>query len=146
MTHEVLTDPAFARPLAPRDAFHAPHFAAGREGRLLVQQCPTCGHRQFYPRALCVECGGTPEWLEASGRGEVHTYTVIHQMQVPPFKDDVPYIVAMIDLEEGVRLMGNVLDCPPTDVHVGMPVEVVFVAVDEDAAFPQWRPVRGSVQ
>jgi len=140
MTHDVLIDPALERPLAPRDAFHAPHFKAGREGRLLIQSCPSCGHRQFYPRALCVACGATPEWSEASGRGTVYTYTVIRQMLVPPFKNDIPYVVAMVDLEEGVRLMGNVLSCPPDDVYIGMPVEVCFVALDDETAFPQWRP------
>jgi uncharacterized OB-fold protein len=143
MTFDVLTDPALARPIADRDGVSAPYFRACREGKLLIQACPECGHRQFYPRPLCLNCAATPEWMTASGHGTVHTYTVIRQMLLPPFKDATPYVVAMIDLDEGVRLMGNVISCDPEDVSIGMPVEVCFVAVAEDAAFPQWRPAAG---
>lgn len=87
-----------------------------------------------------MECASTPEWEEVSGRGMVHTFTVIHQMHAKPFVDELPYVVAMVDLDEGVRMMGNVTDCDPAAVHIGMPVEVHFIEAEEGTGVPFWRP------
>ena len=98
-----------------------------------------CGHRQFYPRAVCTDCGGDVEWLTCSGRGTVHTFTVIRQNHAKPFKDELPYVVAIVELEEGPRMMGNVTGIDPDDMQIGMPVEVYFVQADEGVAVPFWR-------
>ena len=98
------------------DAVTKPFWDATLEGRLTFQQCPVCGHRQFYPRAACTACGATPELRDAAGTGTVHTFTVIRQFGGPGFKDELPYVVAMIDLDEGVRMMGNVTDVDPETV------------------------------
>ena len=132
----------WVKPLPQPDAVSAPYWAAAREGRLLVQECASCGNRQWYPRALCTRCGAEPGWLTCSGRGVVHTFTVIRQMGMPGFRDETPYVVAMIELEEGPRLMGNVLDVAVEDVRIGMAVEVVFVDSADDIGVPQWRPRR----
>jgi len=116
-------------------------FEAAKRGELLYQRCPSCGHRQFYPRALCTACGGEPAWATAAGRGVVHTFTIVRQNGQPPFKDELPYAVAMIELEEGVRMMGNVTGCPVESVRIGMPVEAYAVECDESMAVPFWRPV-----
>ena len=101
-----------------------------------------CGWRgrQFYPRALCTVCGADPEWERASGRGTVHTFTVIRQNYAKPFRDELPYVVAMIELAEGPMMMSNVTDCAADDVHVGMPVEAHFVTADEGIGVPFFRP------
>ena len=91
----------------------APFWEAASEGRLLYQRCPSCGHRQFYPRALCTACGATPEWAEASGRGEVHTFTVVRQHGGKAFREELPYVVAIVELSEGVRMMGTLTDVAP---------------------------------
>ena len=101
---------------------------------------PACGHRQFYPRALCTVCGADPEWERASGRGTVHTFTVIRQNYAKPFRDELPYVVAMIELAEGPMMMSNVTDCAADDVHVGMPVEAHFVTADDEIGVPFFRP------
>ena len=116
-------------------------FEAAKRGELLYQRCPSCGHRQFYPRALCTACGGEPAWATASGRGVVHTFTIVRQNGQPPFKDELPYAVAMIELEEGVRMMGNVTGCPVENLRIGMSVEAYAVECDESMAVPFWRPV-----
>ena len=91
-----------------------PFFDAAREGRLLIQQCTACGEHQFYPRKICIHCGSPDvEWVEASGTGTVHTFTVIHQQGMPGWRDEVPYVAAIIDLEEGVRMTSNVVECRP---------------------------------
>ena len=100
-----------------------------------------CGHHQHYPRKLCIRCGGEPAWQPASGRGTVHTFTVVRQFGLPPFRDELPYVVAMIELEEGVRMLGNVTDIPPDDVHIGMSVEAYAVLAEENVGIPYWRPV-----
>ncbi len=102
-------------------------FDAAREHRLLIQRCTACGKHQFYPRKICVACGDPGvEWVQASGRGTVHTFTVVHR-GIPGWVEGGPYVAAIIDLEEGVRMTSNVVDCTPAHVRIGQPVEVTFV-------------------
>lgn len=137
---EVVRGQQWDRPIPRKDNVSAAFWEACAAGRLLIQECPACGHRQFYPRMLCRSCGGTPDWLEASGRGTVHTFTVIRQNHARPFRDMLPYVVAMVELEEGPLMMGNVTDCDVESVHIGMPVEAYMVEVEEGLAVPFWRP------
>lgn len=131
-------------PLYVPDPGAQPFWAAAAEGRLLIQECPGCGRRQFYPRPLCLDCGGSPGWLEASGNGTVYTFTVIRQNGDPGFAGVLPYVVAMIDLAEGPRMMGNVIGCPVDDVSVGMAVRAVAVTVAPSMAIVQWEQASGS--
>ena len=78
--------------------------------------------------------------MTTSGRGTIHTFTVIHQYGMPPFRDELPYVVAMVELPEGPFIMGNVTGCDVDDVHVGMPVEAHFTKIDEEVGIPFWRP------
>jgi uncharacterized protein len=109
-------------------------------GELLVQRCPSCGHHQFFPRALCMACAAEPEWVRASGRGTLHTYTIIQQNRTPPFDALSPYVVGIVELEEGPRMMTNVIGCDPSEVRVGMPLRVDLVTAAPDVALPFWRP------
>lgn len=117
------------------DAF----FDAAREGKLLIQKCASCGMFQFYPREVCVHCGSADvDWAQASGRGTVHTFTVIHQQGMPGWRDEAPYVAAIIDLDEGPRMTSTVVQTQAADVSIGMAVEVVFV--DEGTyVLPRWR-------
>lgn len=115
-------------------------FEAAARGELLYQQCPACGHRQFYPRLLCTACGGDPAWATASGRGTVHTFTIVRQYGMPPFKAELPYAVAMVDLDEGVRMLGTVTGCPVESVRIGLRVEAYAVECGDGLAVPFWRP------
>ena len=117
-----------------------PYWDGCLRGELLYQRCAACGHRQFYPRLLCTACGGGVDWAMASGRGVVHTFTIVRQNGEAPFKDELPYVVAMIELDEGVRIMGNLTDCPVESVRIGMPVEAYAVECEEGMAVPFWRP------
>lgn len=140
-THEVVEVEEWAKPLPQIDNVNAEYWQAAREGRLLVQQCPACGHRQWYPRALCTECGAEPEWLETAGRGTVHTFTIIRQQGIPAFKAELPYAVVMVDLEEGPRVFGAMPGVDVARVAIGLPVEVYFVAAADDTGVPYWRPI-----
>lgn len=137
-----MTDPApvEGRPLPAFDPVSRVFWEAAARGELLFQECPACGHRQFYPRALCAVCAQTPAWRQAAGSGTIHTFTVVRQHTAEPFRSWVPYPVAMIELDEGPRLMGGVINCDVEEVHIGMPVSVTFVDAGHGVTLPFWQP------
>lgn len=128
------------RPVPELDPVTKPYWEATKRGELLIQECPKCKHRQFYPRAICVKCGSEPGWLKAKGEGVVHTYSIVRQTGAHPFNQWTPFVVAIIELDEGPRMEGNVVGCPVDDVHIGMKVKVDFVELNEEASLPFWRP------
>jgi uncharacterized OB-fold protein len=124
------------RPAPIPDPESQPYWNATRDGKLLVQRCSAHGHVQLYARPHCLVCRSPVAWVEASGRGTVYSFTVIRQNFGRPFRDMVPYVVALVDLDEGARLMTNIVGCEPDDVTVGAPVRVRFDPVSDDAALP----------
>ena len=94
-------------------------------GRLEIQRCRSCGQHVFYPRgSVCPHCGGLGlDWVAASGRGTVHSFTVVHRAPAE-FASEAPYVVVLVDLEEGPRIMSRLLGVEPAAVAVGMPVEL----------------------
>lgn len=130
-------------PVPVPDADSAPYWAATLEGRLELQRCDACGNLVFYPRARCPGCHGERlTWTMLAGTGVVHAFTVVHRPADPSLTDAVPYVVALVDLTEGARLMTNIVGCDAGDVHVGMPVAVQFRRVSESAALPVFTPRR----
>ncbi|MGI9625007.1 MAG: Zn-ribbon domain-containing OB-fold protein [Acidimicrobiales bacterium] len=136
---EVLDEGPWTRPELDPGPLDRPYFEAAGDGRLIIQRCPQCDHRQFPPKMFCTRCGGSPEWFEVSGLGEVYTFTVLRRHGVPPFVDMVPFVLAMVDLPEGARLMGNVIGADLETFAVGRPVEAYAIRVDESLALPTWR-------
>ena len=120
-------DGPVARPLPAPDPLTTGFWAAARERRLVVQRCDSCGTLRHYPQPMCANCHSMDwSWTELSGRGTVYTFTVTHQVFHPAWAGHVPYAVATIELDEGVRLVS---DLPPEDVDdvaIGSPVEVFF--------------------
>src|SRR5688500_15601452 len=120
------------RPLPVPDEVTQPYWDAAREGRLVAPRCDACGTLFFPPRPRCPSClASSVSWEELSGRGVVHTFTVVRQAPYPAFADDVPYVLAVIAADEGVHLMSNVVGCPPENVRVDDRVEVVFDEVSD---------------
>lgn len=117
-------------------------WAATADQQLLMQRCGACGHLQLYPRATCTSCGSTElGWEAASGRATLHTFTVARRATHPAFDGAEPYVVAIVELAEGPRITGNVVDCPVDDVRVGMPLELTWDDPGEDGIrLPLWRP------
>lgn len=116
-------------------------WAATTEGRLLLRRCDDCATVIWYPRAHCPACGSQDtSWMPASGRGTVYTFTVVHRSAVEGFRDALPYVVAYIELEEGPRVLTNIVDCDPASVVVGMPVTVVFHDTGAGSALFRFRP------
>jgi uncharacterized OB-fold protein len=123
------------------DAESRPFWEGCRRHELVLQRCADCGTVRHRPRALCPAClSGQIEWIRASGRGAVYSFTVTHQNQAPAFRRAVPYVLAYVELEEGVRMLTNVVGCEPGQVRVGMPVQVEFVDLDEERSIPRFRP------
>ena len=146
MPFEVRTDVEYAKPLPAPDATSAPFWRAAAQGELRLQRCPAFGHRQNYPRPLCTAFCVMFVWWTTSGRGAIYTFTVIRQYGAKPFRDELPYVVAMIELEGGVRLMANVTDCAPEDVHIDMAVEAWAVRASDDVGIPYFRPAHAGAR
>ena len=118
-----------------------------RQHRLLIQYCPDCGRHQFYPRTLCAAClGGNPEWVEASGLATVETFTICRIPVSAAYAAQLPYVVAIVRLEEGPTMMTNIVGCDPASVAIGMPVAVVFENWSDEITLPQFRPRHGAAQ
>ncbi|MCU1614393.1 MAG: hypothetical protein JWO98_1933 [Frankiales bacterium] len=125
------------RPLPVVDADSARFWAALRDRKLTVQRCGTCGRHVFYPRALCPNCHAElVDWVECSGRGTVYSYTVARRPAGPAFAADAPYVVALVDLDEGVRMLTNVVSTPLENVRIGARVVVRFTDVAEGITLP----------
>ena len=110
---------------------------------LWVQKCNDCDKAYFYPRDFCPACGSrNVEWIQASGRGTLHTFAIVHRAPVPAFRDRVPFVVAMVDLDEGARMPTNLIGVEPDPAHiqVGMPVEVAFEDLTDEITLPMFRP------
>jgi hypothetical protein len=129
-------------PIPVPDADSSRYWAATLEGRLELQRCDACRRLVFYPRARCPRCyGDRLTWTTLAGTGTVHAFTVVHRPADPSLADAVPYVVALVELTEGARLMTNIVGCDPSDVHVGMPVAVSFRPVSDAASLPVFSPV-----
>lgn len=116
-------------------------WGAARDGKLLVKRCTDCGRAHHYPRPFCPYCWSRAvEWEEASGRGTVYTYSTVHVNDLPPFGDKVPYTAAIVELEEGPRLMTTLVDTDGVELRVGMPVEVDFRHETDDVTLAVFRP------
>jgi len=119
-----------------------PYWEGCKSHELRIQKCAACGHAQFYPRLYCTACmSDKVEWIKASGRGKVLSFTIVYRPVTQAFAGDVPYVVALITLDEGPQLMSNVVGCPPEQVSIGMPVEVTFEDWTEEISVPKFKPL-----
>jgi uncharacterized OB-fold protein len=133
--------PAVAKPLPEITPEMAPFWEAARRHQLVVQQCGGCGAYRFPARELCSRClSRASTWVPVSGRGTVFTWAVMHQASHPGFAAEVPYAVVTVELEEGARLLTNVVGCDVRELRVGLPVEVVFDDVTAEVTLPKFRP------
>ena len=127
-----------ARPLPEADEDSAPFFDGGMDGRLMLMKCMDCGQLRMPARKHCDNClSGNTAWVQASGRGKVFTFSIMHQQFHPGFQ--VPYNLATVELEEGPRLNTNLVGIADDDIRVGMEV-VVDWEKHEDVALPKFRP------
>ncbi len=119
------------------------YWDKARAHELWLRRCIDCAKPYFYPRDFCPTCGSRDvEWIQASGRGTLHTFAIVERAPVPAFRERVPFVVAMIDLDEGVRIPSNLVGVDPTpaSIWVGMPVVVTFEEVTDEITLPMFTP------
>ncbi|MYB42857.1 MAG: hypothetical protein F4X76_11890 [Chloroflexi bacterium] len=116
-----------------------PHWEGCKRGELMVQRCVECEGYVFIPQPACTFCLSEElEWVRSSGKGTVYSWTTVYRPQQPSF--ETPYISAIIEVEEGWYMMTNLIDMSVDDVRIGLPVEVVFHAINDEITLPYFRP------
>lgn len=130
--------------MRPRPGVHRDNlfFWEGvRRGELLIQRCAECGRLRHPPSPMCPGCRSlAADAVKASGRGTIYSFCKPREPQLPDF--DPGYVVVLVELAEGTRLVANLVGIDPAEVHIGLPVEVEFVAVDPGLTLPMFRPLR----
>ncbi|HEY4135751.1 MAG TPA: Zn-ribbon domain-containing OB-fold protein [Alphaproteobacteria bacterium] len=118
-----------------------PYWEAAAQHKLRVQQCHVCGKHWFPPSQRCPHCTAADfAWVEVSGKGKVYSFVVFERVYHPAFEGEVPYVVALVELAEGPRLLTNVVGIAPDKVRCEMPVKVLFDDVAEGVAVPKFTP------
>ena len=128
------------RPLPEIDGLARAFWSGAVEGKLLIQHCRGCDDYQFYPRPACLSCRSNDvEMVEASGRGKIYSFTVIYR---GPYEDiPAPYVVALVNLDEGVRLLSAIVNCDPATLRCDMPVRVTFAPLRDGIVLPVFEPI-----
>ena len=134
---------AYSKPLPAMQGFSKEFYDWCKQHELRFQRCSECGVWRHVAREMCAECGSMQwEWAKSSGRGTVFTWTVVVRALHPAFQDNVPYAPVVVEMDEGVRIVSTVVDCPPDELEIGMPVEVYFDAVTSEITLPRFRRAR----
>ena len=141
-----MSEPDFTKPLPNITPEAKPFWDAAAQNKLVMQRCQDCLAWVWTPRPLCNECGSERiDWTPMSGKGTVYSFTVIRQVvgraASKAFEPDIPYVVAWIDLDEGPRMISNVVGCPVDDVKLGMPVAVVFEQQSPEVWLAKFKPL-----
>jgi uncharacterized OB-fold protein len=129
---------SYNKPLPRLDTLNGPFWAAAKQGKLLLQHCPSCGDVRFPPGPVCPKClAGDQDWIESSGKGVLESWIDMHRAYWDGFKGDLPYRVCLVRLEEGPVVVSNLVD-KTENLRMGAPVQVVFDAVTEDVTLPKF--------
>ncbi len=132
------------KPVPVVNTWAQPFWDAARQNRLEIQKCCSCNKHIFYPRMACPHCSSDNiEWVQCSGRGKIYSFTVVESNAPSAFAGDIPYVVAVIKLDEDVQMLSNVVDCDFDDLRCDMPVEVVFEQLDDEFTLPKFTPCQG---
>ena len=136
------TQPPRPMPRPENRGLTAPFWEAAKRHELVCQRCRQCANWIFYPREQCPTCFSTDlEWAPVSGNGRVFAYTIVYQPANPAFGPDAPFVYAIVQLDEGVRMPTNIVECELESVHVDMPVTVVFDDVSPEWTLVKFKPV-----
>ena len=118
-----------------------PFWEGTRKHYLMIQKCNECGHHWFPPSTVCKECGSNNiEWVQSSGKGKIFSFVIFHRLYHKGWNGEIPYVVAVIELEEGARLLSNIINTPPDNVKCDMPVKVVFEEATNNLTLPKFTP------
>lgn len=138
---------ATPRPVPQPDDISAPFFDGAARGQLMLQHCSACGRWCFPVRERCPHClAAGLAWRPGSGRATLYTFAIMHQVMHPGFAAEVPYNVCQVDLEEGVRMVANVVGLPNGALRIGMDLEAVFEPAGDGVCIPRFRPAGGEAR
>jgi uncharacterized protein len=139
---EIEMENGYQKELPPVNQAMEPFWEGARNGRLMVYHCGNCG-KNYWPAIDCPACDSPHmEWTQATGKGVIFTYTIMHQVYHPGWKSEVPYNVAWVKLDEGPILISNIADCQNADLHIGMRVEAIFDKVTPEVTLPKFKPAK----
>jgi len=131
----------YNKPLPVTNDVTAPFWEAAKRHEMMLQRCKQCGHRFMYPREMCPNCMAFDlEWVKVAGKGRLYSFGVTRQPAHPSFNDVVPFIFALVQLDEGPRIITNLVDCAIEDAYVEMPVEVTYDDVTPEFTLVKFKP------
>jgi uncharacterized protein len=132
----------YKKPLPITDIDSQKYWDACHRHELQLQKCQDCNKFYFPPAPVCPKCFSTNvNWEKISGKGTVFTFTVVHRPPSPDMEAYVPYVISVIELDEGPKMVSNIVGCKYSDVKIGMKVEVFFEDVAETISLPMFKPV-----
>jgi uncharacterized OB-fold protein len=138
------TSAEYSKPLPVLEGHAGEFYGFCKQGELRFQRCDDCRAWRHVPREMCAQCGSWNwSWARSSGRGEIFTWTVVGRALHPAYVDAVPYAATVVELEEGVRLLTEIVGIELDGLEIGMPVEVSFEAVTDEVTLPKFRPLAG---
>ncbi|MGM9927757.1 MAG: Zn-ribbon domain-containing OB-fold protein [Bacillus sp. (in: firmicutes)] len=134
---------AYQKPIPLKNQDNSPYWDAADRHELILQKCESCQEYAHPPGPACSKCGSTELSWENQGseiNGNVYSFVISHRPFLPGFQDDLPTIIAVVELEKipQVKIIGNILECDPNDVKIGMPVRMIWQDITEERAIPQW--------
>ena len=131
----------YNKPLPEITLLTEPFWQGAKEHQLRLQRCDGCGAFRFIPKEVCPSCASVlATWTPVSGVGNVYSYSTVHRGTGAAFQEDLPFIVVMVELIEGPRIISHLIDCAPDQVQIGMPVVVVFEDVTTEVSLYKFRP------
>ncbi len=129
------------RPVPGVDADTKPFWDFAKAHELRVQKCTKCGELHYPPSAFCPNCSNLDsEWVKLSGNGKVYSFVVVRR-KYPGFENKIPYVVAIVETAEKIRMLSNIVECKPEDVKIDMPVQVTWEDITPEFSLPQFKPV-----
>ena len=132
---------AIQKPVPVVNPWAKPFWDATKAGKLVYQHCTNCNKNIFYPRIACPDCFSDEiEWVESQGKGRVYSYTVVESNAPSAFVGDMPYVIAIIKLDDGIQLLSNIVGCDPHSVECEMRVEVTFEKLNDEFTLPKFKP------
>lgn len=135
------------RPIPVMQPWTKAFWKATKQGKLMIQHCHDCNSKIFFPKKVCPDCWSENlGWAEATGKAKVYTFTVMQDMVEPKFMGDLPYVLAMVDLEDGIRMTTRIVNCRPENVSIDMDVDVVFEDISSECSLPVFQPSDESIR
>lgn len=133
--------PAYNKPIPVPDEVSRPFYEGARQHKLMIQKCAECGVPIWPVKPRCDNCGSAEiSWIQASGKGTLYSFTLVHQLYHSGFADEMPYNYAEVSLDEGLRIPSNIVGCPNSELKIGMALEVTFDDISESVTLPRFKP------